>query len=200
MKIHNLKFILAIVFVITHFAEAQRKSIYVQIEIKTEKMVNGTLQSTVLSSPAVTMREGNESQIEVSEKFVTTVPKYEELTKQTGVSGGSVFSVTPIIKDNKILLSGTLQLFKPPSLQTFKNNQGQTAVQETLLIQFSLKLDGSTQPVQLKPIILSDGSKLLISITAQKVNREQILKILWGKSPEEKDIFIKGTGPLNSSN
>jgi len=185
MKTHNLKFILTALFAIVHLATAQTKSIHVQIEIKAEKMVNGTLQSTVLSSPSVTMPEGNESQIEMSGKFVTTVPKYEKLTKQTGISGGCVFSVTPTIKDNKILLSGTLQLFKPPSRQTFKNNQGQTAVQETLLIQFSLKLDGSTQPVQLKPVMLSDGSKLLISITAREGTFKQ-------KKPEEKSYFIKG--------
>ena len=173
MKTHNLKFILAAVFAITHLATAQVKSIYILVETKTEKMVNGKLQSTILSAPAVTTRDGNEAEIRVVEEFVTTVPGYEKLTQQTGVGGGTILSITSTLHGNKILLSGKLQLFKKPSLQTVENNQGQIAVQKTLLIQFSLKLDGSTKPVQLKPIILPDGSKLLISITAHEVTPEQ---------------------------
>lgn len=180
MKAWNLGIILFALFA-SNLLAAEEKILFIQVEVKAEHFVEGKPKTELLSRPTLTTKSGNEATIRCSEKILTVVPGHEKLTQQQG-DGGMIVSVTPHMQGDEILLAGKVRIFKQPVLQDFENKQGQTAVQEALFIQFSLKLDGSTNPVELKPITMPDGKKLLISFVAYEETPERKAKRIGEKT------------------
>jgi hypothetical protein len=147
--------------------------IEVEVEVKSEQLINGQNETNVISAPRVVTRGGSAATVKVGEPFTTEVQGYEDITKQAGVSG-LILTVTPTSIDSFILLKGTVQLPGTLSLKLLEEN-GAVAIQESCNIQFSIKvMDGV--PFEIEPVDMPDGSKLFITFKALKADPEMIKK------------------------
>lgn len=148
--------------------------ISVNAVLKTERTVDGQSQpdTDIITTSSITVRSGAQAQCMVGEKFTIAVPMNEELTRQTGDSG-VIFNVEPSMVDDTIFLKGDVQLLFPPKKQTLGEQQGTASIQETILTRFSTRIDAPGNTVELAPVTLHDGSKLIVSINAYEDSAEK---------------------------
>jgi hypothetical protein len=147
---------------------AQPRQVYIDVVVKSVRSTAEGGQTDMLSAPAITTQSGAEASMQVVSTFSTSVPGHEDLTEQNG-NRGIIVTATPYLVDASILLKGHVRVLIAPVKRVQDSGAGETAVQESLRVQFSLKLDGSGRPVEVGPMSLSGGRQLFLMVTAYEV-------------------------------
>lgn len=134
-----------------------------KITVASERVVDRNKETKILSQPSAGTMIGEDAGIKVTSKFTTEVPGYEDSTIQEG-DAGVVLNFTPTMDGSNIFLKGVVEISKLQSILSL-DEMGEVAVQNAIIVQFSLKTH-EDKPIELSPIAMPDGSKLLITFNA----------------------------------
>jgi len=185
------------------FSDDMIYNIKIEADIKSETIVDGETMTNKLASPSLTtFASGSEAKLKVTSSFVTEISGHENETRFVG-NCGTILKITPMTKGTFIFLKGSVEILEEPTKTSSSQNQS-VAVQESTVLQFSLKLENN-KPLKMTPVELPDGQKILIEFNAYVVGdgiskEEMRKKALEAKNKGKVDLFEETTNKTEPVN
>ena len=142
--------------------------IRIKVNVETERIVDGNVVREPLSSPRATTRAGSECCMYVGAELTNSIPEYEEQTEQI-VDTGIRMQMSPFVVESNVVIKTKAEFFGNPTTQEMQQPQAILTVQENTVAYFSVETSGNGSPIQLGPVLLKDGRKLLLTICAEIV-------------------------------
>ncbi len=170
MKSKKLMIVLSLIaLTCISFAESLPEQISIKMTVKSEKMVDGKLESRIISTPCAITMIGKVATINMTPELSP-----ELLDEKTEKTPGRPLGYSIRVLDNRgesnFLLKGAFRIRNTPSVQSVEDD-GSISVQESCDIKFSLNVCENI-PFEFSTADRPDGSKLVFTFLTSRLTQE----------------------------
>ena len=148
-------------------ADPASDQILIEMSVRSEKMVDGKLESRIVSTPVALTAIGKEAAFNIDSKLSPELPSQKEVKMLDHLSGYTI-RVLPGNNESSFLLKCAFRIRNTPSIQS--ENGESISVQQSREFKFSLEARENI-PVEFSTPYKPNGGKLIFTFLTSKPNQ-----------------------------